>query len=304
MGEPWRKRVVIGDAVLYLGDCIEVLRGLRDGCQNGDVSVEQGRGAGNDLKTRTSIDCVITSPPYAQQRDYGAVIQDWDGMMRGAFAGLQASDACQILVNLGQIHRDGEVICYWEPWRDWMKAQGWRFFGQYVWDQGWGLPGNWNGRLAPSHEYVLHFNKQAMPPNKWVRTTDSQTIGKNMRGKDGVVKPKSSPELVGQPWKIADSVIRVNRQCGNMGYGDHPAIFPFEFPQHLAASYSMPEHLVIDPFMGSGTTGVACMNLGRKFIGIEIEPKYFEIAVERIENAQRQTKLFDEPKAKPEQLQI
>jgi len=44
--------------------------------------------------------------------------------------------------------------------------------------------------------------------------------------------------------------------------------------------------------MGSGTTGVACMNLGRKFIGIEIEPKYFDIACERIENAQRQERLF------------
>jgi DNA modification methylase len=49
---------------------------------------------------------------------------------------------------------------------------------------------------------------------------------------------------------------------------------------------------VLDPFMGSGTTGVACMNLGRKFIGIEIEPKYFNIACERIENAQRQERLF------------
>ena len=50
--------------------------------------------------------------------------------------------------------------------------------------------------------------------------------------------------------------------------------------------------LVLDPYMGSGTTGVACMNLGRKFIGIEIEPKYFDIACERIENAQRQERLF------------
>jgi hypothetical protein len=49
---------------------------------------------------------------------------------------------------------------------------------------------------------------------------------------------------------------------------------------------------VLDPFMGSGTTGVACANLGRKFIGIEIEPKYFDIACERITNAYRQERLF------------
>ncbi len=49
---------------------------------------------------------------------------------------------------------------------------------------------------------------------------------------------------------------------------------------------------VLDPFMGSGTTGVACANLGRAFVGIEIEPKYFEIACTRIENAQRQARMF------------
>lgn len=52
--------------------------------------------------------------------------------------------------------------------------------------------------------------------------------------------------------------------------------------------------VILDPFMGSGTTGVACINLGRKFIGIEIEPKYFDIACERIENAQRQVRMFDD----------
>jgi DNA modification methylase len=55
--------------------------------------------------------------------------------------------------------------------------------------------------------------------------------------------------------------------------------------------------------MGSGTTGVACANLGRKFIGIEIEPKYFDIACQRIEDAQRQSKLF-EPEPVPEQTSL
>jgi DNA modification methylase len=59
---------------------------------------------------------------------------------------------------------------------------------------------------------------------------------------------------------------------------------------------------ILDPFMGSGTTGVAAMQLGRKFIGIEIEPKYFDIACERIENAQRQETLFaPEQRKKPDQ---
>lgn len=58
---------------------------------------------------------------------------------------------------------------------------------------------------------------------------------------------------------------------------------------------------ILDPFMGSGTTGVACVNLGRKFIGIEIEPKYYEIALRRISEAYKQPRLFAEPKPAPKQ---
>jgi site-specific DNA-methyltransferase (adenine-specific)/modification methylase len=64
---------------------------------------------------------------------------------------------------------------------------------------------------------------------------------------------------------------------------------------------SLPEETILDPFMGSGTTGVACFQRGRSFIGIEREPKYFEIACRRIEDAQRQESLF-EPAPKAEQM--
>ncbi len=58
---------------------------------------------------------------------------------------------------------------------------------------------------------------------------------------------------------------------------------------------------ILDPFMGSGTTGVACVQLGRKFIGIEIEPKYFDIAVKRIEKAFEDQALFEPLKEQPVQ---
>lgn len=61
---------------------------------------------------------------------------------------------------------------------------------------------------------------------------------------------------------------------------------------------------ILDPFMGSGTTGVACAQLGRKFIGIEIEPKYFDIACRRIEQAYAQGRLEFEENPKPEQASM
>lgn len=66
----------------------------------------------------------------------------------------------------------------------------------------------------------------------------------------------------------------------------------------LVERASLRGETVLDPFMGSGTTGVVCVKLGRKFIGIEIEPKYFDIACSRIETATRQPRDFFEPKPK------
>jgi site-specific DNA-methyltransferase (adenine-specific) len=72
----------------------------------------------------------------------------------------------------------------------------------------------------------------------------------------------------------------------------HPTGKPIGLFSSFVADFSDVGETVLDPFMGSGTTGVACMNLGRKFIGIEIDPKYFDIACERITNAQRQLRMF------------
>jgi site-specific DNA-methyltransferase (adenine-specific) len=72
----------------------------------------------------------------------------------------------------------------------------------------------------------------------------------------------------------------------------HPTGKPIGLLSELVSDFTDPGELILDPFMGSGTTGVACANLGRKFIGIEIEPKYFDIACERIRAAQAQQRLF------------
>jgi hypothetical protein len=66
-----------------------------------------------------------------------------------------------MLVNLGLVHREGSVVRYWDDWLTWMPRQGWRFFGWYVWDQGVTVPGDWAGRLAPRHEFLFHFNREA-----------------------------------------------------------------------------------------------------------------------------------------------
>jgi DNA modification methylase len=274
----------IGDAVLYLGDCREI------------------RGAIG------YVDAVVTSPPYGQQREYGdaSLVSDWRGLVSGALAELPDDGKTQVLVNLGLVHREGSVVPYWEPFIRDMKDAGWRHFGWYVWDQMSGMPGDWNGRLAPSFEFVFHFNRAATFVNKTKPTT---TVGRQhsggIRQKNGSIKIKSHDGKAIQPTKIPDSVIRCVRETSHGADAEHPARFPVKFAMELVEPFTLPGETVMDPFMGSGTTGVACVKLGRKFIGIEIEPKYFEIACKRIEQAYAQPDFFVEaPQPKAEQLNL
>ncbi len=85
----------------------------------------------------------------------------------------------------------------------------------------------------------------------------------------------------------------------------HPTQKPDWLMGTLIEASSAPEQTIFDPFMGSGTTGVAALDLGRKFIGIEIEPKYFDIACRRIELAAAQERMdFGERKAQAEQTEL
>lgn len=83
---------------------------------------------------------------------------------------------------------------------------------------------------------------------------------------------------------------------------EHPAPFPLALPMRALETTSA--LTVLDPFMGSGTTGVACVRQRRTFVGIELEPKFFDLACRRIEAAYRQPSLLDEPRVKPVQQSL
>ena len=235
----------------------------------------------------------ITSPPYARQRDYASGIGDWDALMRGVFVAADDAlrDDAQLLVNLGLVHDDNEVQTYWDDWIAWMRAQGWRRFGWYVWDQGPGLPGDWRGRLAPSFEFVFHFNRSNRKANKTVpckfagqdihlRADGSSTA---LRGKDGGALAWSHEHQPTQAMRIPDSVIRIMRHKGKLGRGiDHPAVFPVALPTFVIEAYSDAGEVVYEPFGGSGSTLIACERTGRVCLAVEIAGEYVDVAIERI----------------------
>jgi len=132
------------------------------------------------------------------------------------------------------------------------------------------------------------------------------------------VKPDSTPQLNGQMPAIGyESIVLQSCFKGHCSWngggkrgvfthltnnkdreGTHPTEKPISLMIELVKLFTNQDNMVFDPFMGSGTTGVACVKLGRKFIGIELNEKYFDIACKRIEEAYRQPDMFIEPPKK------
>ncbi|MCO6415166.1 ParB N-terminal domain-containing protein [Siccirubricoccus sp. KC 17139] len=229
---------------------------------------------------------LFTSPPYGNQRDYttGGVF-DWDALMQGVFGHLEGAlrrDA-QVLVNLGLIHREGEWQPYWQGWLDWMRGQGWRRFGLYAWDQGPGLPGDWNGRLAPAFELVFHFNREARQANKIVpcKWAGTPNKGSGLRAADGEVKAYTHIGLPVQEMRIPDSVLRITRHKARGIETEHPAVFPVALPEFLMRAYTDEGDVVFEPFGGSGTTILAGQRTGRRVRAIELAPAYVDLAIAR-----------------------
>lgn len=230
---------------------------------------------------------IATSPPYAEQREYELDSFDWASVVP-----LVIATACNhlaadgsALVNLGLTHKDGRVVEYWRPLLDMMESQGRPLFGWYVWDKLNGMPGDWNGRLAPAHEWVFHF---ANKPRHAAKTEECKLAGQvthavgvrsGLRAPDGVVSKWSNEGQPTASHKIPDSVIRCNPAKG--GSAGHPAPYSVEFAAALVKPYASTAEVVIEPFCGSGTTIVACEQLGRACYGIEIEPAYCDVAVTR-----------------------
>ncbi|WP_027286117.1 site-specific DNA-methyltransferase [Rubritepida flocculans] len=229
---------------------------------------------------------LFTSPPYGNQRDYTTGgVSDWDALMQGVFQHLDAAmrPDGQVLVNLGLIHRDNEWQPYWSAWLDWMRARGWRRFGLYAWDQGPGLPGDWNGRLAPAFEFVFHFNRQARQANKIVpcKWAGTPNKGSGLRAADGTISEYQHAGLPVQDFRIPDNVLRLTRHKGRGIETEHPAVFPVALPEFLMRAYTDEGEVVFEPFCGSGTTILAGQRTGRRVRAIELAPAYVDLAVAR-----------------------
>ena len=228
------------------------------------------------------VDAVVTDPPYeaVMQSKWGVLSkQAPSSHVRFEEIGFDAID--HVRADVAQAVKNvcegwGVFFCMAEgvrAWRDAIEATGAKYKRAMVWVKPDAMP-QFNGQ-GPStgHEMMV---------SAWYGTGHSRWNG---GGKPGTF------------------IYNKN----TLGGGQHPTQKPLPLIQELVHLFSFSGETVLDPFMGSGTTGVACVKLGRKFIGIEIDEGYFDIACERIRKAYAQPDMFIEsrtPEPKQEALSL
>ena len=231
---------------------------------------------------------LFTSPPYSDQRKYRDAIASWSGMMTGMWAAWFPALAAEasILVNLGMAFHDSAIEFYWNDFLTYTAAQGSPLFGWYVWDKMKARPGDYHGRLPLAHEFVFHWRKGKARARKMVATNEFDSgramTKRSFRQMDGALENPTSPEAFGQEFRVHDSIFRAMSAGGvDAGHG-HPAPFSKAFAQEVIRTFSDTHDTVADPFLGSGTTIVACDEIQRHAVGVDLAPEYVAIALERL----------------------
>lgn len=279
MSAPYKKHVTIGDCELYLGDCLEVM--LLLGGVNG----------------------VVTSPPYGTIRDYGGIDTrtEWLDVISHIAKLLTEGGFC--MWNVADQTVDGSETG--TSFRQALHAIscGLRLHDTMIYCKS-GVTFPDANRYHPAFEYMFVFSKGAPKHFNGLRDWRNKWAGTPMHG-TGRHKSNETKPINGYGNPIKQHGLRRNWwPISNPYTGEtkgHPAPMPYSMASDHIETWSVEGQTILDPFMGSGTTGVACVNLGRKFTGIELDPDYFEIACERIREAYRQPRLFDEPAPKAKQ---
>lgn len=227
--------VIIGDATLYLGDCMDI------------------------LPTLGKVDCVITDPPY------GTGTKKKSGLRKGNIAKSDYEGFFDSLENVKKNVIPAIELCI-------------ERFGRVALTCGfkamWHYP-------KPAHVGSFQYGAGTTVMSCWGPALWQPILLYGKDPKQGTLTPDSF-----QGCNDSDKTT------------NHPCPKPLKSWSLLVSRASLEGETILDPFMGSGTTGVAAIQLGRKFIGIEREEKYFKIAVDRIKQAVAQGQLFASERTK------
>ena len=219
-----------------------------------------------------SLHLMVTSPPYNVTKEYDVdlSLEEYLQLLRTVFTEtyrvlVDGGRACVNVANLGRRP--------YLPLSDYisriMLEIGFQMRGEIIWNKGAGAGvsmawGSWqsasNPVLRDVHEYILVFSKGSFSRKK-------------PENKENTISKEQFMEWTKSVWAInPESAKKVG----------HPAPFPVELPYRLIQLYTYEGDVILDPFMGSGTTAIAALKTGRKFVGYESDPEYVKLAEERI----------------------
>lgn len=219
-----------------------------------------------------SVHLMVTSPPYNVTKEYDAnmTLKEYLQLLKNVFTEtyrvlVYGGRACVNVANLGRKP--------YIPLSDYISQMmldiGYFMRGEIIWYKGAGAGvsmawGSWQSAANPvlrdTHEYILVFSKGSFSRKKPEGKADTVTREQFMEWTKSVwiMNPESAKKV------------------------GHPAPFPVELPYRLIQLYTFTGDIVLDPFMGSGSTAIAALKSDRKYIGYEVDPKYIKLAEERI----------------------
>jgi len=255
------------------GDCLDIMKSFPDEC----------------------IDLIITSPPYADNRK-----KSYSGFPIGRYVDMFLPISEQLkrvlkpqgsfVLNIKERAVDSERQTYVLELILEMKKQGWLWIEEYMWHKKNCYPGKWPNRFRDAWERCLHFTKQRkfkmfqesvmVPMGNWAqkrleKLSDTDRIRDESRSLSGFGKNVS--HWLGRKHVYPTNVLHLATECSNR---NHSAAFPVNLPIWFVKLFTEEGDVVLDPFIGSGTTALACIELNRHYIGIELMENYYKLALE------------------------
>jgi site-specific DNA-methyltransferase (adenine-specific) len=261
---------------IICGDCLISLKGLPDTC----------------------FDLIFTSPPYADNRKKtytGVPVKqyvEWFLPISYELKRVLKPEGSFIL-NIKERAVNGERQTYVLELILAMKKQGWLWTEEYIWHKKNCYPGKWPNRFRDAWERCLHFTKQKrfkmfqeavmVPMGDWANGRLAK-LSKTDQMRDeshvGSGFGKNISHWLEREYAYPTNVLHLATECANRG---HSASFPISLPMWFIKLFTEEEDLVLDPFMGAGTTALACVKLNRHYLGIEMMEKYCNLAIEAVE---------------------
>jgi len=252
-----------------------------------------------------SIDLIITSPPYADNRKktYGGVPAgkyiEWFLPISSELKRVLKHEGSFVL-NIKERTLSGERGTYVLELILEMKKQGWLWTEEYIWHKKNAFPGKWPNRFRDAWERCLHFTKQKkfnmyqnsvmIPMGNWAETRLKKLSKIDKRRDESKVLSgfgKNVSNWVGKEKVYPTNVLHLATECSNV---NHSAAFPVSLPTWFIKLFTKEGDVVLDPFIGSGTTAIAAITLNRHFIGAENISKYYKFAIKRIKEIGKQSK--------------